>query len=223
VQKEVDTALAEMKASLAKQVKALEDLAGGLGGGTNRLVGAGQALLAYLGERDRWLERERDRVLHEVLDEFAQGLSAKERRAVSSRMGEALDRRRDARDAGRFRRTEAGQPAIEIPEVPAEIAALNEPVVPAPLPPAPTARQRASAPSVARATTPARKSTVAKKAEPVKKTASKTASKSATAPTSSAAKKAPPAGRSPAQTGAKRASSAKTAAKKTSSSSTRSR
>jgi hypothetical protein len=66
-------------------------------------------LVGYLAERDKWLERERDRVLHEVLAEFAQGLSGRRRRGLSSRMHEIVERRRDARDAQRYRRLEAGQ------------------------------------------------------------------------------------------------------------------
>jgi hypothetical protein len=68
-------------------------------------------LVGYLAERDRWLEHERDRVLHEVLAEFAQGLSGRRRRALSGRLHEIVERRRDARDAQRYRRLEAGQAA----------------------------------------------------------------------------------------------------------------
>ena len=77
VQAELEAALSETRASLRGQVKAIDRVTGSLGGSTERLVSAGQALLAYLGERDLWLERERDRVLHEVLDEFAQGAVGK--------------------------------------------------------------------------------------------------------------------------------------------------
>jgi hypothetical protein len=66
-------------------------------------------LVGYLAERDKWLERERDRVLHEVLAEFAQGLSGRRRRGLSGRMHEIVERRRDARDAQRYRRLEAAQ------------------------------------------------------------------------------------------------------------------
>jgi hypothetical protein len=205
VQAEVDAALAQMTISLANQVKAIDEVSGSLGGGTDRLVGAGQALLAYLGERDRWLERERDRVLHEVLDEFAQGLSAKERRAVSSRMGEALDRRRDARDAERFRRTETGQPAIEIPPIPPELTELAEPIVPRPpvqpAPPEP-AEESATPPEPAVETaTPA--APAVETPRPAKRSAAKrsaaTPAVAKAAPAKRAQAKAAPAKRAPAK------------------------
>ncbi len=122
-----------MSRSLTGQFAAIRGVTGTLGGGTDRLVGAGQALLAYLGERDQWLERERDRVLHEVLDEFAEGLSGRGRRSLTSRMRNVVDRRRDARDAERFRQTEAGTMVIDIPAIPPELAQLSEPL-PDPLP-----------------------------------------------------------------------------------------
>ncbi len=178
VRAEIDKAMSEMSEMLAAQATALRDVTGLLGGGTERLVGAGQALLAYLADRDRWLEAERDRVLHEVLDEFAEGLSAKERKAVSSRVAEALDRRRDARDAHRYRRTQQGQPAVEIPAVPEEIAELDEPVVPV----VPSARRTrpaptgASSPPVSRSAT--RRSTSARPVKTAAKKATPSASKS---------------------------------------------
>jgi hypothetical protein len=130
VQAEVKTGLTEMSRSLTGQFAAIRGVTGTLGGGTDRLVGAGQALLSYLGERDQWLERERDRMLHDVLDEFAQGLSGRGRRSLSSRMRNVVDRRRDARDAERFRSTQAEATVIEIPAMPSELAVLSEPVMP---------------------------------------------------------------------------------------------
>jgi DNA-binding protein HU-beta len=227
VQAELDVALKEMRTSLHGQVESIDQVTGSLGGTTERLVAAGQALLAYLGERDRWLERERDRVLHEVLDEFAQGLSAKERRAVSSRMGEALDRRRDARDAERYRRTQEGKPAIEIPPVPPEFADEAQPAVAEPPPgtgpdataPAGTTAGAQPATTTAAETTAGR--TAKKAASPAKKTtaAKKTAAKktSATAKkTSATAKKASPTAKKTAAKKARstRSGSAQTGAKK---------
>lgn len=150
---------------------------------TTRLVAAGQALLGYLARRDRELERERDRVLHEVLDEFAQGLSAKERRTVSDRVGSALERRRDARDAERYRRSRAGEPPLDVPDVPADLAALVEEVQPEPSAPAP----RPSAPSPARDEAPAKKTAKTT----AKKTAKKAANPAAKKSTKKAAKKSP--------------------------------
>jgi archaellum component FlaC len=200
---EIEQTLAEMRAALSEQVATVRGASGMLGGGTDRLVSAGQALLAYLGERDRWLERERDRVLHEVLDEFAEGLSAKERKAVASRVGEALDRRRDSRDATRYRRTQEGLPAVEIPPIPEEVAALSEPVVPIKAP----VRRSRPAPSTPAAT---------KSAPPAKKAVSKPRSAKTAKKSATATKKAAPAvaKKAPAKKAASAAAPAKTAAKK---------
>ena len=89
---------------------------------------AGQALLGYLARRDEILEAQRDRIVHEVLDEFAQGLSAEGAAGDGERVGAALDRRRDARDADRYRRSAEGLPALDPPEVPADLSALTEPL-----------------------------------------------------------------------------------------------
>ena len=129
VEGEVKAGLGEMSRSLANQLGAIRGVTGTLGGSTERLVGAGQALLAYLGERDQWLERERDRVLHDVLEEFAAGLSGRGRRSLTTRMRDVVERRRDSRDAERYRRGQDGAPVLSIPSVPPELAALSEPAV----------------------------------------------------------------------------------------------
>jgi hypothetical protein len=183
--------LSDVRVALADQIDAIGAVAGSVGGGTDRLVAAGQALLAYLADRDRALERERDRVLHDVLEEFASGLTPRERRAVASRVGEAVDRHRDSRDAARYRRTQAGEPEPDIPSVPGVIARLSEPV-----PTPPPARRSSLRP----APRPAPKKTSAKKAAPKKaapaaKSAAKTG-KVAPAKATTAKKAAPkPAGR----------------------------
>jgi chromosome segregation ATPase len=130
VQTDVTAGLSEINRSLQGQFVAIRGVTGTLGGSTDRLVGAGNALLAYLGERDRWLERERDRVLHEVLEDFSQGLSGRGRRSLSSRMQDVVDRRRDARDAERYREGDQAGVVIEIPPLPPELAELGEPIAP---------------------------------------------------------------------------------------------
>jgi hypothetical protein len=210
VQAEVQRAMADLRDALDGQVGAIGTVTGYLSGGTDRLVAAGQSLLAYLGERDRMLERERDRMLHEVLEEFAEGLSPRERRAVASRVGEAVDRRRDARDAARFRK--AAPPEPEIPPVPSLVARLDEPLPePGPLrtaapvrrsslrPAAKPAASKSAAPAK-RTTAPAKRSTAtkrtsAKPAAPAKKpvAARKSVTKKATsAPRRTVKKTAPP-------------------------------
>jgi hypothetical protein len=196
VQAEVKSGLAEMSRSLTGQFAAIRGVTGTLGGGTERLVGAGQALLAYLGERDRWLEAERDRVLHEVLEDFAQGLSGRRRRALSSRMRDVVDRRRDARDAERFRQTADGTTVIEIPPLPPELTVLSEPL------PEPVA-QSAEEPTVRIVGTSAPKSgSTPQKSPSARKAVSSRPPNAKTGP-----KKAPSGATSTAQNRAKRAAS----------------
>ncbi|MEO6714869.1 MAG: hypothetical protein ABIM89_15785 [Mycobacteriales bacterium] len=75
-----------------------------LDAGVRRLETSSDALAAYLDDRDAAIEGERDRVLRDVLEDFAASLHARERRTVARRLIDAIDRRRDARDAARWRR-----------------------------------------------------------------------------------------------------------------------
>jgi hypothetical protein len=117
--------LAGVREALADCTDALRSATGELTGGVEQLATAGRGLLGYLVERDRLLEAERDEMLHALLDDFADGLSSKERRALRARLGDALDRRRDARDAERWR---AAQPAGQTgtPEPP-DLSAFDAP------------------------------------------------------------------------------------------------
>ena len=126
-----ERALAEVRDALEASTSTLADGSGVVSGAANRLVKAGQSLLGYLAERDVLLENERDRVLHDLLDAFGEGISAKERRWVAGRLQEAFDRRRDERDAQRWRRSqEETRPALDVPTPPDDLAALAEPVQP---------------------------------------------------------------------------------------------
>ncbi|HVV77884.1 MAG TPA: hypothetical protein VHC43_17845 [Mycobacteriales bacterium] len=188
--------LDDVQATLAEQASAIGSVSGTIGSGTERLIAAGQALLAYLADRDRTLERERDRVLHDVLEEFAAGLAPRERRAVASRVGEAVDRRRDSRDAARYRRDQVDRPEPDVPSLPGVLARLSEPV-PAPAPSRAPARRAGLRPIPK--TAPARKASP-KSAETPAKAASKAPAKPATkaaktpakAPAKAAAKNASP-------------------------------
>src|SRR4051812_6701433 len=127
---EVDVMMGTARAAMDRQTAAVDESAATLNGGVAKLVTAGESLLGYLAVRDQLLEQERDRVLHEALEAFAAGLSPKERRATAARLSDVLDRRRDSRDAERWRRTAAGSPAVAIPTPPDDLAALAEPVRP---------------------------------------------------------------------------------------------
>jgi prefoldin subunit 5 len=127
---EVDGMMASARAAMDRQAAAIDDAGALLNGGVAKLVTAGDSLLGYLAHRDQLLEQERDRVLHDALDAFASGLSAKERRSTANRLADVIDRRRDTRDAERWRRSAEGAPAIDIPTPPEGLAALADPIRP---------------------------------------------------------------------------------------------
>ncbi len=87
-----------------------------------RFGSAGTSLVAYLADRDRVLEGERDRLLREVLEEFAAGLAREDRRSLAQKVTVAVERRRDARDAERWRGAEGGRPPAGPPPFDAEAA-----------------------------------------------------------------------------------------------------
>ena len=136
VRAEVGARLDDVRATLERVVGTVDLARAGLHDGTDRLAQAGSVLVAYLEHRDRLLEAERDRVLHEVLDAFAAGLSARERSALAGRVTDAVARRRDARDAERYREA-LGEPVSPTAELPQDVRTLGERVpepVPAPEP-----------------------------------------------------------------------------------------
>ncbi|MBC7374447.1 MAG: hypothetical protein H7323_10710 [Frankiales bacterium] len=121
---EVQAQLEQVRAELARAVGGVQDASSGISSGTDRLSRAGKVLVGYLEQRDRLLEAERDQILHEVLDSFAAGLSAKERTALSVRVADAVSRRRDTRDADRYR-SAVGQPTPPVLDLPDEVLALE--------------------------------------------------------------------------------------------------
>lgn len=94
-----------------------------LDAGVRRIQSSGDALIHYLDDRDLALEAERDRIMRDVLEEFAETMRAHERRGVSRRLAAVVDRRRDARDAARWRRTRPQQ-AVARPEVTQEASSV---------------------------------------------------------------------------------------------------
>jgi methyl-accepting chemotaxis protein len=124
VRAEVGGHLQDVRAVLQQVVGTVEDARSGLDDGTDRLARAGHVLVAYLEERDRLLEAERDRVLHDVLDAFAAGLSARERSALAGRVSDVVARRRDARDAERYREA-LGAPVPPTVRLPDDVLGLS--------------------------------------------------------------------------------------------------
>ncbi|MDQ1708662.1 MAG: hypothetical protein QOG49_47 [Frankiaceae bacterium] len=100
-QTQADARYAAMAALLQRQTDRVSDV---LDAGVRRLESSTEVLASYLEDRDGQLEAERDRVLRDVLEDFAASLHARERRTVARRLIDAVDRRRDARDAARWRR-----------------------------------------------------------------------------------------------------------------------
>jgi len=126
VRTEVGAQLDRVRAELARSVEQVTHAREGLDAQSTRLAEAGRVLVGYLEQRDRLLESERDRVLHDVLDSFATGLSSRERTALAGRMGDAVARRRDARDAERYRASLTGSaPDAPGPGLPPELALVE--------------------------------------------------------------------------------------------------
>jgi hypothetical protein len=70
----------------------------------SELAVAQGSLFARLAEREERLERQRDQILAELLDEFAQVAKPRERNRIGAGLREADENRRQRRDAGRNRR-----------------------------------------------------------------------------------------------------------------------
>ena len=69
------------------------------------------SLFARLAEREERLERQRDRILSDLLDEFAGIAKPRERNRIAAGLREADTNRRERRDAGRTRRRDDGLPS----------------------------------------------------------------------------------------------------------------
>jgi hypothetical protein len=73
-----------------------------------------ETMLAYLAARDLALEEARDRVLQELLDEYASGLSQRQRAGLGTGLRRAFRRRKDKRDAEKYR----SGPTEDVPKMP---------------------------------------------------------------------------------------------------------
>ena len=170
IRSEVEVQLERVREELARAVAGVADASSGLGSGTEQLSEAGKALVDYLERRDLLLEAERDRVLYEVLDTFAAGLSVKDRAALAERVGSAVDRRRDARDAQRYRTAPPAPVRPNPDDLPSAVRQL-----------APAEPPAVAAPAARATTKPAPRKTAAKKTAAKKTAAKKTAAKKAAA------------------------------------------
>jgi len=114
-----------MRAELQASAGLLTGAQAVLEAGVRRMQSSGDALVRYLDDRDVALEAERDRVLRDVLEDFAASLHARERRTLAKRLVDAVDRRRDARDAARWRREHIEQ--ARPPRPPGELRDTGSP------------------------------------------------------------------------------------------------
>jgi chromosome segregation ATPase len=76
----------------------------------SELAVAQGSLFARLVEREERLERQRDQILADLLDEFAGVAKPRERNRIAAGLREADDNRRQRRDAGRTRKRDDGLP-----------------------------------------------------------------------------------------------------------------
>jgi hypothetical protein len=144
VRSEVQAQLERVRDELARAVGGVDEAATGLGAGTDKLSRAGTVLVEYLEQRDRLLEAERDSVLSGLLETLAAGLSNVDRAALAARVGEAAARRRDGRDAERYRKAVGKPVAPRIDDLPEAVRALA-PQAPPPVAASPRRKASASA------------------------------------------------------------------------------
>jgi Skp family chaperone for outer membrane proteins len=88
---------------------------------SDRFTRAGKALLDHLAARDLLLEQARDALLAELLADLISGMNDRDRGAAIRRLTQVTQRRRDARDAERWRE---GRPAA--PKFPADVESEHE-------------------------------------------------------------------------------------------------
>jgi hypothetical protein len=150
VQASTDTSTARLADASDRLTENAGIVASGLDGVAARFQTLQESLLAYLQVRDIALEEERDRVISELLDEFARAMDAKQRKAFAAGIRGAWASRRDRRDAKRFRMGE-GKGLPRMPQAPPEaIKAAAQTLAKAPpkesKPPSPPERRPAAGP-----------------------------------------------------------------------------
>jgi hypothetical protein len=117
----VSSVMADVRAVVADQRQQLAGLRGDVQLVADRLVGAGQALVEHLAGRDLRLERARDELAGRLLADLLTGLPARERETAVRRAAGLLQRRRETRDATRWREGMTPEPNL-----PAEVADEDE-------------------------------------------------------------------------------------------------
>jgi len=108
----VASVLADVRAATIGQREQVAGLRDDVQLVADRLTGAGRALVEYLAGRDVQLERVRDELAGRFLADVLDGLPAGGREAATRRATGLLQRRREARDAARWREGLAPSPSL---------------------------------------------------------------------------------------------------------------
>jgi len=108
----VASVLADVRAAAIGQREQVAGLRDDVQLVADRLTGAGRALVEYLAGRDVQLERVRDELAGRFLADVLDGLPAGGREAATRRATGLLQRRREARDAARWREGLAPSPSL---------------------------------------------------------------------------------------------------------------
>jgi len=101
----------------------------------SRMEAMQESLVAYLAERDYKMERARDQILMELMAEMSESLKPKDKQRLGDAMRDAAQRKRDRRDAERWRRMRSG----DLPMGPEAIQRVKQEMSEAP-PPEPIQR-----------------------------------------------------------------------------------
>lgn len=156
-------ALGDVRAAITAQEQETRAAAGEMAQIAGRVQSAGRLVVAYLAERDAALEEVRDRDTVQLLEDVLSALSRKEREKAAGQTRGILARRRESRQAERWRQHQEGHGAADVAVD--EQALLEVLDAPAPGPrPRPAAPVTPGTPSADAETPPAAAPVPAKKA-----------------------------------------------------------
>jgi hypothetical protein len=127
VEQQTTSVVAEVRDAAGEAAALLQRTVGGIERAANdmnkrfsemsaRMASFQEQILAYLQVRDVALEEKRDQIVSEILDDYLRTVPAKERGGAIQNLREAFRRRRDRKDAGKYREATADQPRL--PQVP---------------------------------------------------------------------------------------------------------
>ena len=94
---------ASVRRELAEAVTRADEAGAALAASVAETERMRSTLVDYLRERDMELERARDGLLADLVEDFAEGLGKREAQRAGEKLGAARERSRDRRDARRYR------------------------------------------------------------------------------------------------------------------------